>query len=372
MRKRFVVAVVAALMAMGTVTAVAASTTTEVACAIADNTLSCPLPTPVTVTSTETATVTETPATVTADPVTTTQTVTQPPTTGASPVSPSPTTVTSTSAPPPTTPTGAPSGWPDASNTGVPAGVTLTPYPSGSTCLINQPTVIDGKILNCTVLAYSPGVVIRNSRVNGAVYLDSDRGATAKTWSVTIENSVVDAGTQNGAAVSNGNITIRRSEIKGGQTIVQCMENSTGCTVEDSWLHGQSIPPMQGEPHLGGFLNSGGPNVTLRHNRIACDNPNGCTGDVVQLPDFGPITNALIENNLLEASDKLAYCTYAGWRPNTFATKNHDIVYRGNVFVRGSNSKCGAYGPVTGWRDNPGNVWENNTWDDGTVVAPAG
>lgn len=362
MRKRLVVALIAALMAMGTVTAVAASTTTEVACTITDNTLSCPLPAPVTVTSTETATVTETPAT-----VTTTQTVTQQPTTDSSPVSPSPT----TSAQPSTTPTGPPSAWPDASNTGVPAGVTLTPYPSGSTCLINQPTVIDGKILNCTVLAYSPGVVIRNSRVNGAVYLDSDRGATAKTWSVTIENSVVDAGTQNGAAVSNGNITIRRSEIKGGQTIVQCMENSTGCTIEDSWLHGQSIPPMQAEPHLGGFLNSGGPNVTLRHNRIACDNPNGCTGDVVQLPDFGPITNALIENNLLAASDKLAYCTYAGWRPNDFATKNHDIVYRGNVFVRGSNSKCGAYGPVTGWRDNPGNVWANNTWDDGTPVAPA-
>lgn len=85
MRKRIVVALVAALMAAGAVTAVAASDTTPVDCTIEANVLSCPLPeppAPVTETVTETPapvtqTVTETPAPVTAT-VTATTTVTAP------------------------------------------------------------------------------------------------------------------------------------------------------------------------------------------------------------------------------------------------------------------------------------------------------
>lgn len=70
MRKRFVVALVAALMAAGCVSAVAASDTTPVDCTIEANVLSCPLPeppAPVTETNTET---------VTPDPVTVTETAT--------------------------------------------------------------------------------------------------------------------------------------------------------------------------------------------------------------------------------------------------------------------------------------------------------
>ena len=43
-----------------------------------------------------------------------------------------------------------------------------------------------------------------------------------------------------------------------------------------------------------------------------------------------------------------------------------------NVFQRGTNRKCGAYGPVTSFdRNGTGNVWSGNVWDDGTPVAPA-
>lgn len=271
--------------------------------------------------------------------------------------------------------------WPGEADTGVPAGVGLAPYAGpiyidtdgSSICPITTPdTLIDRVTMTCTVVVEAPNLVIRNSQVQGAIFVDSDR-LSADEGSVTIEDSDVNAGTQNGAAISNGNITIRRSEIQGGQTIVQCTENSSSCTIEDSWLHGQSIPPMTTEPHLGGFLSSGGSNILLRHNQIACDNPNGCTGDIVLLPDFGPLTNVTVEDNLLAANELLAYCTYAGWRPNDFASQNSGIVYRHNVFERGANGKCGTYGPVTGWRpDPPGNIWLDNIWDDGTLIAPEG
>ena len=40
------------------------------------------------------------------------------------------------------------------------------------------------------------------------------------------------------------------------------------CLVQDSYLHGQYLPPD--EPwHLGGFLSDGGRNMTLQHN-LSC------------------------------------------------------------------------------------------------------
>lgn len=257
--------------------------------------------------------------------------------------------------------------WPDESDTGVPDGKALTPF-SGS-CTITEPnTVIDGMELDCDAVVLASNVTIKNSKVNGVVSIDTDRPGSDQ-WSLTLEDSEVNAGPKNSAAVSNGNLTIRRSNIHGGQTSVQCTELSKSCTIEDSWLHGQSIPPMTTEPHLGGFLSSGGPNITLRHNRVACDASDGCTGDINLLPDFGPITNVLIENNLLVANDKLAYCTYGGSRPNAFPSDN--IIYKGNIFERGSNNQCGAYGPVTGFdATSTGNQWTANTWDDGASLVP--
>jgi len=257
--------------------------------------------------------------------------------------------------------------WPSEADTGVPDGKTLTPF-NGSCTLTEPNTLIDGMELNCDILVLAPNVTITNSKVNGVVGVDTDRPGSEQ-WSLLLEDSEVDAGPKNAAAVANGNLTIRRSNIHGGQTSVQCTELSKACTIEDSWLHGQSIPPMTTEPHLGGFLLSGGPNITLRHNRVSCDASDGCTGDINMLPDFGPITNVLIENNLLTSNEKLAYCTYGGSRPNAFSSDH--IVYRNNVFERGTNNQCGAYGPVTGFdATSAGNLWINNVWDDGTSLEP--
>ncbi len=47
------------------------------------------------------------------------------------------------------------------------------------------------------------------------------------------------------------------------------------------------------------------------------------------------------------------------------------IVFSNNVFQKGSNSRCGTYGPVTDFdTSGTGNTWFNNLWSDGTTVAP--
>ena len=84
--------------------------------------------------------------------------------------------------------------------------------------------------------------------------------------------------------------------------------------------------------------------------------------------------NCLVENNLLKAnSTGIAFCAYGGYQPTKPYPNSTNIRYLNNVFERGANGKCGAYGPVTSFASNAaGNVWSGNRWPDGTTVPAAG
>lgn len=361
---------VAALVLAGSGVAVAATTTTAVACTSDGTTLSCPIPQTTvtvraTVTATKTATVT---ATVTSTVPAPTTTVTSAPTTP-----PTTTATTATSAAP-----AAAGAYPNATNTGVPASVTLTPYPStvnssGDCVLQTANQVIDGQTLNCNVVPRASGIVIKNSKINGVVALDTDLSGS-NGWSITLQDTEVAAGVVQLAAVCCGNSTIVRSNIHGGQTGVQCEEKSVSCVVRDSWLHGQELPATANW-HLGGFLSDGGQNMTLVHNTVVCDHPvnplnEGCTGDINFIPNFAPISGALVQDNLFGANPDAAFCTYGGEKPSSPFPHSDHIVYLDNVFQRGGNGKCAGYGAVNAFNvAGPGNVWSGNVWDDGTTVA---
>lgn len=275
-----------------------------------------------------------------------------------------------TDSPPPPPP---PSGFPDATNTGVPAGTTLAAYTGP--CQITTATVIDSKTVNCPGgLDIKAAVQITKSKVNGHVWLDTDL-AGSSGWSLTLTDSEVDAGTVQLPAVGIGNLTVTRSNIHGGQTAVQC-DGGTVCTVQDSWLHGQSLAAGS-DWHAGGFLSDGGDiNIRLIHNRVVCDAPvtsadGGCTGDINLIPNFAATSDVLIQNNLLGANSNSSYCTYGGEKSTSQYPHGDHIVYQDNVFERGSSNKCAAYGPVTDFNPNGvGNQWINNLWTDGTPVSP--
>jgi hypothetical protein len=216
--------------------------------------------------------------------------------------------------------------------------------------------------------------MVKNSKVNGLVFLDADLpGASA--WSYTLQDSEVDGGMQQRAAVSDGNMTVLRANIHGGETGVHCSENAVSCTVQDSWLHGQYIPPTA-PWHLGGFQSNGGTNILIVHNNIICDTPvnsvgEGCTGDLNLIPDFAVVSGVTVDSNFFGANIGSAYCTYGGEKSTSPYPHADHVVYQNNVFQRGTNSLCADYGPVTGFNINGvGNQWINNTWEDGGDVPP--
>jgi len=79
----------------------------------------------------------------------------------------------------------------------------------------------------------------------------------------------------------------------------------------------------------------------------------------------------LVENNLLMASMDPAYCVYTGAsQPLKAFPTGSNLVWRNNVWQRGTNGRCATYGAVADWKSGNGNVWCNNTWSDGTAVLP--
>jgi hypothetical protein len=257
-------------------------------------------------------------------------------------------------------------GYPDAGNTGVPAGVTVTPY-TGSCDFRTPGQVVDAKLVTCgEIFVYAAGVTFRNSVVQAAIMINA-AGA-----SVTVEDSEVRAGQTSWAGVGGENLTVLRSEITGGQHSVRCDGN---CLVQDSYLHGQWNDPNS-DFHNNAFITNGAAGIVVRHNTLWCtplDNANGggCTADLSLFGDFAPVTNVTVENNYFHATPG-GYCGTFGHNPaKPFGANPTGVVVRTNVFERGAGNLCGGFGAVTSFlASGAGNVWSGNTWVGGGTVGP--
>jgi hypothetical protein len=258
--------------------------------------------------------------------------------------------------------------WPGVASTGVPAGTTLTTYTGP--CNITTPnTVIDKKIVNCDLNIATTGVQITKSRINGTLNATEDSNT-----SFSLIDSEVIAGVVQFAAVGTQHMTILRANITGGETSIYCY---TDCNIQDTYVHAQGIP-AHADWHLGGILANDGPtHLTVNHSSIACDTPStpedgGCSGDFNLFGDFGPISDVLADSNLMVAATSLAYCSYGGTMAKPYPHANN-VRYLNNIFQRGTNNKCGAFGSIDSFEINePGNQWVNNKWDDGTVLGSNG
>jgi hypothetical protein len=291
---------------------------------------------------------------------------------------PTPTpTPTPTTTPTPPAPTGGITAlgqsFPSPSTTGVPAGTALTPYTGP--CTIQTPNVvIDAKVVNCYLRVLAKGVVITRSQINGGVYADYNDNV----GSFTISDSLVDAGNSAGTGIGDAYFTATRVHVTGGSRSINCYAD---CTVQDSYVAGQ-YTDKTGVNHESGIrVNT---NSRLIHNTIGCTAPDvapdaGCSAAITGYPDFDPVQNNVIQNNLILAGSG-GYCAYGGstaGKPFSGQTKN--ITFKDNIWQRGTEMGdgnrgyvCGWWGPITSFDINaPGAVWSNNRYDDGTAVAPA-
>lgn len=259
-----------------------------------------------------------------------------------------------------------PAGFPSASTTGVPAGTTLSAY-TGPCTITTAGAVIDAKTINCSSLSIrAAGVKITRSQLNGTVYAGTDGSG-----SFTISDSTVNVGDRMGTGIGDAHFTATRVHVTGGNRSINCFLK---CTVQSSYVHGQ-FRDETGTAHESGIRI--GSNSTIRGNTIACDAPDvppdaGCSAALTGYGDFAVVQDNVIDGNLFLPTTG-GFCAYGGSTTGKpYSAGVNDIKFTNNVFTRGSGGKCGYWGAITSFDVNaPGNVWSNNKWSDGALLAPS-
>ena len=202
-------------------------------------------------------------------------------------------------------------GWPDATNTGVPAGVALQELSAA-----NLPAgVTMDSAGNLTVT--QAGTVLSGLNIHGAVYIDAPNvtlsGCTITSTNFYIVNvasnatgAVVENCTINGTGMNNdGSYGIFGSGTFTGNNIYN-VENGIGtsgpATIQNNYIHDLLA---SGSPHYDGIEIDGGSNVTISHNTII--NSHDQTSAIMIDNYFGPISNISVDNNLLGGGGYTVY-----------------------------------------------------------------
>jgi Right handed beta helix region len=270
-------------------------------------------------------------------------------------------------------------GYPDATNTGVPAAMTLKSVPNqvskgtgwyydsrGFVEVNGNGAVLSGLYIPHNLDISASNVTIKNVQVVNSG-LSSFGISLRHTSNVTIENSTI-----TGVDGSAGRLMVGVKDVYGDSTgtVVQAnniMYTSTGVQlsaglIQDNYIHAMGLIPGD---HVNGTTSNGGTTqLTIQHNTIF-NQLNQC--DAISLfQDFGPQGNRLITNNLLAGG---GYTIYADGKIG--APPPYNITITNNRISPMYFPKGGYYGPLAYYTSGYGNSWTGNTWDNTGLTIPA-
>jgi hypothetical protein len=259
-------------------------------------------------------------------------------------------------APPP------PTGFPDASNTGTPAGTVLHAC-SGQ---ITQSGVYDKCQFDGPVIVDAANVTIQNSLILGPVRpSDTLTGLVIKDTTINCQClSTSDNDTP--VAIMENNYTLLRVNLFNAGHGAAAKNN---VVIQDSYIHGLG---GNTQAHKDGIFVGDGHGQRFIHNNVECNDGSsrGCTAAIGIFDDFSDVYDVVIDGNLLNTNG--AACFYASGGPEK-SFVSHDITFTNNHFGRKFEQNCGVLAPVFYWDSSkPGMVWSGNVWDDtGLPVPPA-
>jgi hypothetical protein len=271
-------------------------------------------------------------------------------------------------------------GYPDATNSGVPSGMTLKTVPgqvsSGpgwaySAASQEVDVTGNGAVLTGLNIPYNLNIKASNVTVNDSKIVTSGSfGVDMRhTAGVTIENSTI-----SGANATSGRVNYAVTDIYGDSTGTVVKNDDISAfrtavqldagTVTGNYIHDPGY--ITGDHTNGVFANGGASQLTITDNTIL--NSRNQT-DAINLDTeqgTGPVSNKTIENNLLAGG---GYCIYGG---NVYGHTTSNILIENNRFGQTYYPKGGLYGPVAYYSTTqPGNVWSGNTWTSSGKLLPA-
>lgn len=269
---------------------------------------------------------------------------------GTVPISPTPVTQTNNCLPKPSA-----CGFPDATNTGVPAGTKLTP--STSISITTDGTIIDAMDIAGTINIAANNVIIKRSHVVnttnsiGAIIIKSGTGTI-------IEDSSIDGGPAH-VAIGYGQFTLSRCNVIGGNDSIRAGDNTF---VYDSFIHDLQRGTAT---HDDIVQNINGNNVIFQHNTLLAYQgvPGGWPnlGDpmnaILQIGNqTGDIIGLLFNNNLIDGGNYSFNANWTAYDAGTYTASNIQI----------TNNRIGRdfrYGTNAHMRSDIVN-YSGNIWDD--------
>jgi hypothetical protein len=192
-------------------------------------------------------------------------------------------------------------------------------------------------------LTHTKGVTIENSTISG-------QNATTGR----VDSAVTDVyGDSTGMVIKDNNISAFRSAV----------QISAGLVI-GNYIHD---PGYISGDHTNGIIGDGGTQqMTMTHNTIfnRLTQTDAITINTSTVP--GPVTNKVIENNLLAGA---GYPIYGG---AGFGHTTLGILIENNRFGQQYYPKSGEFGPVLNFvASGAGNVWSGNVWDSTGATVPA-
>ncbi len=291
-------------------------------------------------------------------------------------------------------------GFPDTTNSGVPAGTTLINVPgqesrgqgweyddASGLVVTGDDAVIDGLNIKGGIQIKASNVTVENSVIT----------ETGDWWgiglysanNVTIEHCDISSPDATGAR----RLEVAIKDIHGDTIGSRIIDNniwhaSTAIQIANgifagNYIHDYGYNATDGD-HLNGISVGGGDlHPLLIQNNTILDSY-GQTDAIALFQDFGDEGNKTINNNLLAGGDYTIYAggpdrsngqcaTYTG-TSGCYGSSNN-IVITNNRFSRMYFSTSGVFGPIALFNQlGRNNIWQHNVWDDtnGTISEPDG
>lgn len=244
---------------------------------------------------------------------------------------------------PPIEPPPTQTGWPDAGNTGVPAGVTLTNY-TGPKEITTAGTVIEGKTISGgTLTIKADNVTIKNCLIRNfswwGVYTESGSNTRVEYCDIDGTGSTRTSGLGVGGGTSSA---IIGCDIRG---LVIGIQAQRKVEIRDNFIH--DLADTSSNPddrHFDGITCFGSNDGTLiEHNWIHI--PPG-TASVFIKTEFGNINGVIVKNNHLAGGSYTVYSEEAGGRTL------QNVQFVDNIISRGQYGYANVVGNTVVWTNN--------------------
>lgn len=241
-------------------------------------------------------------------------------------------------------------GWPDATNTGVPPGTSLTA--SGSLVVTEDQRVIERLDVAGSITVRANQVTIRLNRItsDGTAIELEDGFVGLVVEDVTLDGTSTT--TPTAALRLSGNVTLRRLHVFGfGEGVVLF---GHGGLIEDCYFHDIQSADGQGSDTLEVW---NGHQLVIRHNRLEMSGNDGIS--VIKLPGDVPVPggdDVTIHDNLIAGG---GWAVYGGYDPPSGEQSWTNVRITHNRFSTRFNERCGYWGPGA-FVDSSlasGNVW---------------